>query len=114
MEQIPGEQKEEAPIRNLKTNPADTIRAMAEVEGPEWFGQQPGIKKGVSGDGEYETSLSNALERLEQEKTSTIYGRHGINRWQIKKDGTVVFSESHAASPDHLAKARDLGFEIVP
>jgi hypothetical protein len=113
MEQFPGEQKEEAPVRNLKTNAADTIRAMAEVEGPEWFGQQDGIQKGVSSDGEYETSLPNALERLDEGKSSVVYGKLGFNRWYVEKDGGIAFSESHS-DPDHIAGARKHGFEIVP
>lgn len=107
------EQKEEAPVRNLKTNPADTIRAMAEVEGPEWFGQQDGIQKGVSSDGEYETSLPNALERLDQGKSSIVYGKFGLNRWYIEKDGSVSFSESHSDA-NHTEKAREFGFHIAP
>ena len=51
MEQFPGEQKE-ALIRNLKEQPADTIRAIAEVEGPAWFAAQDATEKGISSEGE--------------------------------------------------------------
>jgi hypothetical protein len=104
MEQFPGEQKEEAPVRNLKTHPVDTIRAIAEVEGPEWFAQQEDT---------VEQGIYSALQRLNEGKPSVIYGRYGMNRWHVKQDGAVVFSESHAASPDHLARVRELGFDII-
>lgn len=107
------EQKEQAE-RNLLSNPMDTIRAMAEVEGPAWFATQDDVNRGVSSEGEYANSLSNALERLEAKRSSTVFGHGGLNRWFIKADGTVYFSESHAASLGHLRKAQELGFTIVP
>lgn len=114
MEQFSGERKEKDPDRNLRLYPMVTIEAIAEVEGPAWLEQQERIQKGTVSEGEYTTSLSNALERAQQGKESIIYGKGGIDRWQVKKDGTVAFLESYAESLEHVAKARELGFEIVP
>lgn len=114
MEQLPDEQQEQIPVRNLLSNPADTIRAIAEVEGPTWFSTQDAIEKRTVSEGEYETSLPHALERLGNGKPSTVYGKGGVNRWYIEPDGSVSFSETHAESAQHLKKARELGFVIVP
>jgi hypothetical protein len=113
MEQFPAEQKEAAPIRNLKTHPMDTIRAIAEVEGPEWFKRQDEMKKGVSDEGAYEMSLPNALERLDEGKESIVYGAGGISRWKVRRDGTVVFLKSvKAMNGERADYAAKLGFEI--
>ncbi len=113
MEQFPGEQKEQVPVMNLKTNPEATIRAMAEVEGPEWFSVQDAMEKGVSSEGEYATSLPNAIERLDTGAVSMVYGKGGVNRWYVGADGGVSFSESHAESPEYIERARERGFVIA-
>ncbi len=113
MERIPTlETKEHLPPRNLRTYPEETIRAIAEIEGPGWMEIQQKIQEGKANPAQHPNSVPMALERLAQGERSVIYGAYGMNRWLIDTDGSVVFSKMHAASERSLAKARELGFEI--
>ena len=91
-----------------------TIEAMAQVEGPGWMRRQEAIDQSSVSEGEWENSLPRALERLEEGKDTTIYGRGGLNRWFVEADGSISFSEGHAESPEYVQRARELGFVIVP
>jgi hypothetical protein len=113
MENAPQNQLEQ-PERNLKDEPMLTVEAMAAVEGPAWMAEQEAMENGAVADGVWQTGLSYALERVTAGRTAEIYGRGGINRWFVEGDGSVSFSESHAESPEHVQKARELGFPIVP
>lgn len=112
MEQVPG--RMEQSVRNLRDEPMLTVEAMAQVEGPVWLEEQERMEEGVASEGEWASSLAHALERLQAGKSAQVYGRGGINRWFVEKDGSVAFSEAHAESPGHIEKARALGFAIVP
>ena len=103
MEQFPGEQKEQSSERNIRTHTQETIEAIALVEGPSWVAEQETS----------EQSFTKALQQLTDGKSAIIYGRGGINRWFVAADGSVTCSESHAQSPEHLARARELDFEIT-
>jgi hypothetical protein len=113
MEQLPIEQKEQMPARNLKTHPEETIKAMAEVEGPAWFQIQIAAQEGKLNASERAISIQQALENLEKGKRTTIYGAGGKNRWFVAPDGKVSFVGMNACSEQHLEKARELGFEIA-
>jgi hypothetical protein len=100
--------------RNLLTEPMTTIEAIAQVEGSVWLNEQEALNRETADAGQYTVSLPNALERVQAGKPATINGRDGRNRWFVETDGSISFSETHAETPDHVAKARELGFEIVP
>lgn len=95
------------PARNMRTHFEQTATAMADIEGLGWANNQ--LK-------EHE-SLSGALRYFEKHKEHErlspyqIYGNGGINRWFVKGDGTVTFSEGHALE-DTVEKVKRRGFII--
>jgi hypothetical protein len=110
-EMLEQREKREQVTRNLLTEPRDTIRGMAEIEGPDWLEAQEAVNRETTSPGEYVTSLSNAIERAKVGDPATINGKSN-NRWLVDVDGSVSFSETHAESAEHVAKARELGFAI--
>lgn len=131
MEQSPDATIERSPERNLLKDPGETIRAMALIEGPAWLNQQTEAERKVFEEHITEPraimdtvpqTVIAALTRLrnmesdelaeEPHTVHTIYGTYGVNRYFVQSDGTVSFSAFHKASDEHLAKAKELGFEI--
>jgi hypothetical protein len=110
------EQKESAPgPRNLLTNLEETVRAIAEVEGPSWVHMQESGEQNVDAALEairYRMSVGPAEYDDPNPIAYTIYGSGGMNRWYVFLDGTVKFSRSHAQSEEHIARAEGFGFEI--
>lgn len=107
------EHHEERPTRNLRTDPIDTIQAIALIEGPGWMKLQLDVQEGRANPANHSNSVQAALERLQAGERAVIYGAYGINRWMVHEDGSVSFSESHAGSQNATQKARDLGFDII-
>ena len=131
MERTP-ERKEAQWKMNLLADPEAVISAMARIEGPAWLELQDRLGQRLADEGIVEPaaveetahdSVIAAMDHLRglgeidlqtpPHRIYTVYGNGGVNRWFIYSDGTVKFSESHAQSPEHLAKAKELGFEII-
>jgi len=106
----------EHPPRNLVTNYDETVSAMGEVEGdaPAWHDMMSRAEGNTIESAM--TSLNRGLEHeedyLDEPIVNIVYGIFGINRWFVRAGGSVEFSKRHAASPEQLEKARQLGFRI--
>jgi hypothetical protein len=75
------------------------------VEGAGFFERSAGPYSGYD-------SVRGALEREGRYNNCCIYGGDGFNRYFVRLDGTVVFSERHAHS-GHTAKAVEAGFDLL-
>lgn len=103
---------EKIPPRNLLTNYRETLRAIAEIEGPAWLQDQATETTNTA------REIFEHLRELDAEtkqKASALfdlYGSGGRHRWIIRTDGTVEFSAHHAIDEEKINKARKLGFNI--
>jgi hypothetical protein len=105
---------QDSPPRNLRTNPEQTLDAMAVLETEEWRRQQ-----GEEEADRHHHSVANALRWLRGAHAAPgahfeIYGWGGMNRWWVFPDGRVVFCRGLKAGGDeHASRARAQGFEVI-
>lgn len=99
---------------NLLDDRDRTIQALTEIEGQRWLERQKrGDFKGYS--------VFDAIRELEEISIrdpqmsirTIIYGNDGWNRYRVTTTGEVQFIEAQKWGQAPLAKAKELGFEIV-
>jgi len=101
---------------NIITDPEWVILVLNELEG-QWNSASKEIEKAVQEIHnfiypELDSELESKEEVIKRNPiVYTIYGPGGLNRYKIKLNGDIEFSEFHATKED-LKKAKELGMPI--
>ena len=103
---------------NVITNPEWVIAVIEDIEGM----NSASVKQKVQ---EAFRAVKNSVDTLplylpetqkemieENHVVYTIYGGFGLNRYKVRLNGDIEFSGFHAASPEHLEKAKSLGMKV--
>ncbi len=100
--------KRQAP-RNLLTHFEDTIAAMRDIEGENWWDFQQEQRE----IGQLDGTVFGALEDLKagavRRRGLLIAGEHNYNRYIVKRDGKVTIAVMN--NPQERERAHALGFE---
>jgi hypothetical protein len=91
----------------LTTDESKVQNAFDEVEGEGWFDE--------SMNDQHDLSLGPVKKRVENKNVgpqgANVYGKGGIHRYWVRRDGRIDFSKYHA-DEEAINKAKNVGFHI--
>ena len=102
---------------NVITNPEWVIAVIEDIEGVKSaWGTRKKVQEAaeIAQDFPLQDYLPETQKEMIEENhvVHTIYGGYGLNRYKVRLNGDIEFSGFHAASPEHLEKAKSLGMKV--